>query len=135
MWIGILLSALILIPLAGQIQTEEQRSIIEPLNSKEISYCEIAACSTLPLAGGLEITAELDLQENEFGVNARLRVINHGMALGTREFWLELRSAEGDRIESMRGMLTLGAKGPQYIEFFFTGTKGELEAGSLILGY
>jgi hypothetical protein len=57
------------------------------------------------------------------------------MAAGTREFWFELRGETGERVESMRGLLTLTAKGPQYIEFFFTRTEAELTGGNLILGY
>ena len=135
MWLGVLVSLLALIPLASQLELDQKRSAIEQLDSSSIRYCELSSCGTLDIAGGLEITQELLLEENEFGVNARLRVVNHGMAIGEREFWFELRSAEGERVESMRGLLTLSPKGPQHIEFFFTGDAAEITEGELIVGY
>lgn len=135
MWLGVLIALLALLPLSSQLELDAQRATLKQLDPQGITYCPIASCGDLEIAGGLEVTDELVLEENEFGVNARLRVINHGMAAGTREFWFELRSETGEKIESMRGLLTLTAKGPQYIEFFFTGTKNALTDGNLILGY
>ena len=135
MWLGVLIALLTLLPLSSQLELDAQRATLKQLDPKAITYCEIASCGDWEIAGGLELTDELVLDENEFGVNARLRVINHGMASGTREFWFVLRSETGERVESMRGLLTLTPKGPQYIEFFFTGTKAELTGGNLILGY
>ena len=135
MWLGILVAVMALLPLSSQLQLEEQRSAVEQLKQESVQYCEIASCGVIEIAGGLEITTELLLEETEFGVNAELRVINHGMASGSREFWFELRSPQGQRIESMRGQLDLSGKGAQYIDFFFTGTKSEMTNGTLILGY
>lgn len=135
MWLGVIASLLVLVPLAGQLELDQERSSIEQLDSSSIQYCEVQSCGTLEIAGGLEITTELLLEENDFGVNAKLRVVNHGMAVGAREFWFDLRSPNGSRIEAIRGNLVLTPKGPQYIEFFFTGTSAELTGGSLILGY
>ena len=135
MWLGVLIALLALLPLSGQLELDAQRATLKQLDPQSVTYCPIASCGDLGIAGGLEVTDELVLEENEFGVNARLRVINHGMAAGTREFWFELRGETGERVESMRGLLTLTPKGPQYIEFFFTGTKAELTGGNLILGY
>ena len=135
MWLGVLVALLALVPLSSQLELDAQRADLKQLDSQSVTYCEVASCGDLEIAGGLEVTDELVLEENEFGVNARLRVINHGLAAGTREFWFELRSEAGSRVESMRGLLTLTPKGPQYIEFFFTGTKDELTSGNLILGY
>jgi len=135
MWLGVLAAGLALLPLSSQLQLDQQRTTVEQLNPQAIEYCELSSCGVIEIAGGLEVTNELLLEETEFGVNAKLRVINRGMALGSREFWFELRSKEGQRIESMRGQLALSSKGPQYIEFFFTGTKTEISNGRLILGY
>ena len=135
MWVGVIVALLALVPLSSQLELDSERAALKQLDPQSVTYCEIASCANLGIAGGLEVTDELILEENEFGVNARLRVINHGLALGTREFWFELRSEAGSRVESMRGLLTLTAKGPQYIEFFFTGSMEELAAGKLILGY
>ncbi|MEL0135057.1 MAG: hypothetical protein VW803_02605 [Aquiluna sp.] len=135
MWLGVLVSLLALVPLNTQLELDQKRATIEQFELASIQYCEVASCGQLKIAGGLEITSELTLEENEFGVNAKLRVINHGMALGDREFWFELRSEGGQRVESMRGQLSLTPKGPQFIEFFFTGTKAEFECANLILGY
>ncbi len=135
MWLGVLVSLLALVPLNTQLELDQKRATIEQLELASIQYCEVASCGQLEIAGGLEITSDLTLEENDFGVNAKLRVINHGMALGDREFWFELRSESGQRVESMRGQLSLTPKGPQFIEFFFTGTKAEFEGASLILGY
>ena len=135
MWLGVLVSLLALVPLNTQLELDQKRATIEQLELASIQYCEVASCGQLEIAGGLVITSDLTLEENDFGVNARLRVINHGMALGEREFWFELRSESGQRVESMRGQLSLTPKGPQFIEFFFTGTKAEFEGASLILGY
>ena len=135
MWLGVLVSLLALVPLNTQLELDQKRATIEQLELASIRYCEVASCGQLEIAGGLEITSDLTLEENDFGVNAKLRVINHGMALGDREFWFELRSESGQRVESMRGQLSLTPKGPQFIEFFFTGTKAEFEGASLILGY
>ena len=135
MWLGVLVSLLALVPLNTQLELDQKRATIEQLELASIQYCEVASCGQLEIAGGLEITSDLTLEENDFGVNAKLRVINHGMALGDREFWFELRSDSGQRVESMRGQLSLTPKGPQFIEFFFTGTKAEFEGASVILGY
>jgi hypothetical protein len=135
MWLGVLASLLALVPLASQLQLDQERAAIEQLDASSIQYCEIQSCGTLEIAGGLEITSELLLEENAFGVNAKLRVVNHGMAIGAREFWFDLRSPGGSRVEAIRGNLVLTPKGPQYIEFFFTGTSAELTGGNLILGY
>ena len=135
MWLGVLVSLLALVPLNTQLELDQRRATIEQLELASIQYCEVASCGQLEIAGGLEVTSDLTLEENDFGVNAKLRVINHGMALGDREFWFELRSESGQRVESMRGHLSLTQKGPQFIEFFFTGTKAEFEGASLILGY
>ena len=135
MWLGVLVSLLALVPLNTQLELDQKRATIEQLELASIQYCEVASCGQLEIAGGLEITSDLTLEENDFGVNAKLRVINHGMALGDREFWFELRSESGQRVESMRGQLSLTPKGPQFIEFFFTGTKAEFEGASVILGY
>lgn len=135
MWLGVLVSLLALVPLNTQLELDQKRATIEQLELAGIRYCEVASCGQLEIAGGLEVTSDLTLEENDFGVNAKLRVINHGMALGDREFWFELRSESGQRVESMRGQLSLTPKGPQFIEFFFTGTKAEFEGASLILGY
>ena len=135
MLLGVLVSLLAMVPLSSQIDLDQRRATIEQLELGSIQYCEVTSCGVLEIAGGLEITDQLLLEESSVGVNAKLRVINHGMALGTREFWFDLRSETGERIESMRGQLVLSAKGPQYIEFFFTGTKAEFEGASLILGY
>ena len=135
MWLGVLVSLVALIPLTSQLELDQKRATIKQLDSSSIRYCEISSCGTLEIAGGLEITQELLIEENEFGVNARLRVVNHGMALGEREFWFDLRNESGSRVESMRGLLTLTAKGPQYIEFFFSGSRAEITGGNLILGY
>ena len=135
MWLGVLVSLLALVPLNTQLELDQKRATIEQLELASVQYCEVASCGVIEIAGGLEITSDLLLAENDFGVNAKLRVINHGMAIGDREFWFELRGESGQRVESMRGQLSLTPKGPQFIEFFFTGTKAELEGASLILGY
>ena len=135
MWLGVLVSLLALVPLNTQLELDQRRATLEQLELASIQYCEVTSCGVIEIAGGLEITGDLRLEEDDFGVNARLRVINHGMALGDREFWFELRTESGQRVESMRGQLSLTAKGPQFIEFFFTGTKAELEGASLNLGY
>ncbi len=135
MWLGVSVALLALVPLSSQLELDAQRATLKQLDPQSVTYCPIASCGNLGIAGGLEVTDELVLEENEFGVNVRLQVINHGLALGTREFWFELRSEAGSRVESMRGLLTLTPRGPQYIEFFFTGTKAELTGGNLILGY
>ena len=135
MLLGVLVSLLALLPLSSQLAVDQNRATIKQLELGSIQYCEVTSCGVIEIAGGLEITDQLLLEESSVGVNAKLRVINHGMALGEREFWFDLRGETGERIESMRGQLVLSAKGPQYIEFFFTGTKAEFEGASLILGY
>ena len=135
MWLGVLVSLLALVPLNTQLQLDQKRATIEQLELASVQYCEVSSCGVIEIAGGLEITSDLLLAEKDFGVNAKLRVINHGMAIGDREFWFELRGESGQRVESMRGQLSLTPKGPQFIEFFFTGTKAELKGASLILGY
>ena len=109
MWLGVLIALLALLPLSGQLELDAERATLKQLDPQSVTYCEIASCGDLGIARGLEVTDELVLEENEFGVNARLRVINHGMASGTREFWFELRGETGESVESMRGLLTLTA--------------------------
>ena len=98
MWLGVLIALLALLPLSGQLELDAQRATLKQLDPQSVTYCPIASCGDLGIARGLEVTDELVLEENEFGVNARLRVINHGMASGTREFWFELRGETGERV-------------------------------------
>ena len=92
MWLGVLVSLLALVPLNTQLELDQRRATLEQLELASIQYCEVTSCGVIEIAGGLEITGDLRLEEDDFGVNARLRVINHGMALGDREFGVKIAS-------------------------------------------
>lgn len=124
-----------LIPLAvSQIETEQSR-IAQTLIPGEVEYCEIANCGKIKKLAGLEVIGIESIIEEEFGTLITIRVLNHGMLVGEREVWAELRTQAGERIESMRGILQLSLKGPQLLELFFTGDKAEFQQGKLLLGF
>lgn len=128
---AIALSLLALLPLAQQIELEASRSELPVPYPGQVEYCLLEVCQEL---SGIALTDEIEILETEFGTEFSIRVINSGRQVGQREIWAELRAPSGERIESLRGLLELTPKGPQYIEFFFTGTKRELEANDLYLG-
>ena len=128
---GTAISLLALLPLAQQIELEASRSIMPVPSPGQVEYCLLENCKEL---SGIALTDEIKILETEFGTEVSIRVINTGRQVGQREIWAELRAPSGERIESLRGLLELSAKGPQYIEFFFTGTKRELEENELFLG-
>ena len=128
---AIALSLLALLPLAQQIELQASRSELPIPSPGQVEYCLLEVCREL---SGIALTDEIEILETEFGTEFSIRVINSGRQVGQREIWAELRAPSGERIESLRGLLELSPKGPQYIEFFFTGTKRELEANDLYLG-
>jgi hypothetical protein len=131
-----ILSAVAIIPVVNQFALDEHRKLISELTPGEVSYCELSGCDEISGLAGLQIVPGIEqLVENEYGVQFKIRVVNGDQLVGTREVWAELRTQSGERIESLRGLLTLSKKGPQFIEFYFTGTTEELTQNLLFLGF
>lgn len=124
-----------LVPLAYQQIATETSRFPAPLDSTRIDYCEISSCGKIEKLAGLEVVGIEEVVPEEFGTLVRIRLINHGQLVGEREVWAELRSQEGNRIESMRGVMNLSPKGIQLLELFFTGDEAEFESGKLLLGF
>ncbi len=132
MLLGFVISILLIWPAFEQVRDETR--VITPLDRTSITYCEIASCGYIE-GLGLEIVYPPSLVEGEFGTEVFVQVINRGRLTGEREFWAELRTAEGKFVEAMRGELVLTNKGPQQIRFFFTGKKAEFEGLVMDFGY
>lgn len=135
MWGGFVISLALVLPASWVISQEQSRAEVQQLIPGRVSYCELADCGVVsPLS--IEVLPELlAVTETEFGVRFKIQVVNHEQLQGDREVWAELRTPAGERIESLRGLMSLTSKGPQFIEFFFTGTAEELAKNTLLLGF
>ncbi|MEL0237011.1 MAG: hypothetical protein VW952_01315 [Aquiluna sp.] len=135
LWAGFLISLALVLPASWVISQEQSRAEVQQLIPGQVSYCELARCGVVsPLS--IEVLPELlAVTETEFGVRFKIQVVNQELLQGDREVWAELRSPAGERIESLRGLMRLSSKGPQFIEFFFTGTAVELTENKLFLGF
>ena len=129
------LLALLAIPFATLAVTQELDHRPQPLDPSQVDYCELATCGEISKLRGLEVVGIESIEEGEFGILIEIRFLNHGSLSGEREVWAELRSATGNRIESMRGVVQLSPKGKQLLELFFTGHLDELQSGKLLLGF
>lgn len=76
-----------------------------------------------------------EVTESEFGTTVKIQVLNHGQLVGKREVWAKVYSPAGKLREGMKIWLELRAKGPIYLEFFFTGTAKELGESKISLGF
>ena len=132
MLLGWLLSALILLPLALQFQLEDSRRDFPALNTSDVEYCEISSCGIIE-PFGLEIKS-LEIVDYEFNAEIRFEFVNHNRLTGTREVWLRVRQPDGTLLEMAKGPIYLDDKRATLV-FCFTGTKEELEASSIYLGF
>ena len=129
------LLALIAIPFAVLVMAHEIDRRPQALDTRQVDYCELASCKKISKLEGLEVVGIESIEEGEYGILIEIRLLNHGSLSGEREVWAELRSATGNRIESMRGVVQLSPKGKQLLELFFTGNLDELQSGKLLLGF
>ncbi len=129
------LLALLAIPFAALTVAQELDHQPQPLDPSQVDYCELATCGEISKLRALEVVGIESIEEGKYGILIEIRLLNHGSLSGEREVWAELRSATGDRIESMRGVVQLSPKGKQLLELFFTGNLDELQSGKLLLGF
>ena len=132
MLLGWLLSALLLIPLALQVQLESSRSQFPTLNTSDVEYCEIDSCGIIQ-PFGLEIRS-IEIVDFEFNAEIRFEFVNHNRLFGTREVWLRVRQSDGTLLEMAKGPIYLNDKSAKLV-FTFTGTKTELEESTIYLGF
>jgi hypothetical protein len=129
------LMALLGIPFAARAVAQELDRQPQPQDISQVDYCELASCKKISKLEGLEVLGIESIEEGKYGILIEIRLLNHGGLSGEREVWAELRSATGNRIESMRGVIQLSPKGKQLLELFFTGNLDELQSGKLLLGF
>ena len=129
------LLALLAIPFAALAVAQELDRLPQPLDTSQVDYCELASCKKISKLEDLEVLGIESIEEGKYGILIEIRLLNHGSLSGKREVWAELRSASGNRIESMRGVVQLSPKGKQLLELFFTGNLDELQSGKLLLGF
>ena len=129
------LLALLSIPFAALTVAQELDRQPQPLDTTQVDYCELKNCEKISKLANLEVVGIESIEEGKYGILIEIRLLNHGSLSGEREVWAELRSATGNRIESMRGVVQLSPKGKQMLELFFTGNLDELQSGKLLLGF
>lgn len=132
-FISLVLAIAMIAPGALQV-TQDNTRTIPALDSTNITYCEVSACGYIE-GLGLEVVGEPIVTEDEFGTRVSVQVVNRDRRVGQREFWAELRTQEGAFVEAMRGQLVLTDQGPQFIEFFFTGSAPEFTGLLMDIGY
>lgn len=135
MLVGIVLSILLLIPLAMQFQLEQSRKNVFQLDRTNVSFCQLEKCGTLSEFQNLEPLPDYRLTETEFGTEVVIDIVNHARLEGKREVWAILRTPKGKIIEGMKIWLELKNSGRNQLTFFFTGSAEEFRAGILNLGF
>jgi hypothetical protein len=115
---------------------ELPRKQIAQLSLAEVNYCELASC---PAIQGLVLTKPENVIENleevSFGTSVSMDFVNGLQLEGKRDLWLKLVSAEGELIEMASTEIVLDLKTRTTASFMLTSTKGEILAGTLMLGY
>lgn len=128
------LSTLLLVAFSFQIQVEQSRSTFPPLDSANLSSCDLDSCPAISSLAGLEV-AGYTIVEKKWATFVEVRFVNHGRLIGNREFWLELRDTQGQIAEAARTTLVLEPVGPSIATFSFQRTPELLRSGELRLGY
>ena len=135
MLLATILSLLLLIPLALQLQTEAQRRNVSQLDRTNVTFYAPKDWAAIPELSGLEVLPNALVTETEFGTTVVYEVVNHGRLEGKREVWAKLYSQEGHLREGMKIWLTLKPTGRGQLEFFFTGTEAEFKDSLIELGF
>ncbi|MEY5023957.1 MAG: hypothetical protein RL569_870 [Actinomycetota bacterium] len=135
MLLGTLLSLLALIPLYFTMTSELGRYNVSQLQFGEVNFYPLDQAKSVTELSGLEVLGISNVSESEFGTTVKIQVLNHGQLIGKREVWAKVYSPAGKLREGMKIWLDLKAKGPIYLEFFFTGTAAELAESKISLGF
>jgi hypothetical protein len=135
MLLGTLLALLSLLPLYFTMTAEFARTNVSQLQFGEVTFYPLDQAKSISELAGLEVVGITDISESEFGTTVKIQVLNHGQLAGKREVWAKVYSPTGKLREGMKIWLELGAKGPIYLEFFFTGTADELVESKISLGF
>lgn len=115
---------------------EKPRSEVPQLDTSNVTYCELSDCGEMfgvRLDNGARAQAELI--QTPIGVQLNLQFTNHARLEGRRQLWIRMESDSGAFIEAASTWIDLGPKGRTTAEFLITGTKAEIEASKLLLGY
>ena len=127
------LSALMLIPLAWQLQLEYSRTQFPQLNEANLNYCELEDCVIQELAG-LEVIGVQIVEKNQTTL-VEVRFVNHGRLHGNREIYLELLNSAGELSRAAKARLVLGPSGQPSAVFSFEREPELFERGSLRLAF
>ncbi len=120
MLLGTLLSLLALIPLYFTMTSELGRYNVSQLQFGEVNFYPLDQAKSVTELSGLEVLGISNVSESVFGTTVKIQVLNHGQLVGKREVWAKVYSPAGKLREGMKIWLDLKAKGPIYLEFFFT---------------
>ena len=135
LWIGNALSLLLLATLSLQLTlVESPRTKVPQLESSNLTYCEVLTCGKIESIANLEPVA-ISITEGDHINTVRVEFVNHGRLVGSREFRIEFRDANGNWLESAKATLELTSKGRLAIDFGLTHPKQTLESGILNLVY
>lgn len=135
MVLGTLLSLLALLPLYFTMTSELARSSVSQLQFGEVNFYPLDEAKSVSELAGLEVLGISEVTESDFGTTVKIQVLNHGQLVGKREVWAKVYSPAGKLREGMKIWLELRAKGPIYLEFFFTRTAKELGESKISLGF
>lgn len=122
-------------PVLVQFAADQERQTVSQLDPKAVTYCEVKVCGEIEKLAGLKVTEDIDVIETAYSTEIKIRVINSGRLIGSREVWAQARTKEGKLVEGMRTILKLSDKGPQFIQLTFTGPALELKELRLFLGF
>jgi len=135
MVLSIVLSFVILIPLAMQLQLENSRRQVTQLDRTTVAFYPKSQWGQITELAGLEVFTDPQVLETEFGTTVIFEVINVGRLEGRREVWAKIYSPTGHLREGMKIWLELTPQGRNRLEFFFTGTAAEFLESSIELGF
>jgi hypothetical protein len=135
MILSVVLSFAILIPLSMQLRLEESRREVTQLDRANVAFYPKSEWGEIAELAGLEVIADPEVSETEFGTTVIYEVINVGRLEGRREVWAKLYSPTGHLREGMKIWLELTPKGRNRLEFFFTGSAAEFRESSIELGF
>ena len=115
---------------------ERPRTEFPQLDTANVTYCELDKCGEMfgiVLVNGA--AAQAESVQTPIGVELTLSFRNQARLEGRRQLWIRMETDAGDFIEAASTWIDLGTKGRTTAEFLITGTKAEIEASILLLGY
>ena len=115
---------------------EQPRTKVPQLDTANVTYCEITACEEI---FGVQVvdgaTAQARSEQTPIGVQLEIELSNTTRFEGKRQLWLRMETTQGEFIEAASTWVEFSLKNRTIAEFLITGTKAEIEASKIYLGY